>query len=160
MRPGRTAQIVGTLVLTALTAWAFVMIIWIPLYGHRQTRDFAERQKEGAVEAEIVREDGAGRRSWSVQDREALLKLRDGLRRADFTGTREPKVDQKFTLRIRRADSRVDEYEVLLDERGSDHDLLYVVRRAGGASTVGSAFKTPELRSALRQVLREPASSR
>ena len=59
---------------------------------------------------------------------------------------------------IRRPDSRIDEYEVLLDERGRDHDLLYVVRKADGVSIVGSAYKTPELRSALRQILKEPTT--
>jgi len=157
MRPGNTARVVGTLVLAAFTAWAFVMTIWVPLYGHRQTQEFAASQDATAVEADIVREDGRGIRTWSVQDREALGKLREGFRNADFSGAREPRADQKFKVRIRRSDSRVDEYEVLLDERGSEHDMLYVVRRSGGAPIYGSAFKTPELRSALQQVLREPS---
>ena len=129
-------------------------------YGHRQTREFAATQDEPAVEADIVREDAGGVRSWSVQDRQALMKLQDGLRRADFTGTNAPRADQKFKLRIRRSDSRIDEYEVLLDERGSEHDMLYVVRRSGGGTPMyGSAFKTPELRSALLQLLKEPSSA-
>jgi hypothetical protein len=156
MRPGKTARIVGTLLVAAGTAWAFVMIIWIPLYDHRESREFAVTQESPAVEADIVREDASGVKTWSVQDRQALLKLRDGLRKADFAGAKEPRADQKFKLRIRRSDARVDEYEVLLDERGSDHDMLYVVRRTGGSAVYGSAFKTPELRSALQQVLREP----
>src|SRR6185436_18446327 len=159
MRPGKTARIVGTFLVAAGTAWAFVMIIWIPLYGYRQTRDFAATQDSPPLEADIVREDGKGVRSWSVQDRQALQKLRDGLRNADFAGAKEPRADQKFKLRIRRSDSRIDEYEVLLDERGSDHDMLYVVRRTGGSAIYGSAFKTPELRSALQQVLKEPSSA-
>ena len=156
MRPGTTAGIVGTLLVAAGTAWAFVMIIWIPLYGHRASQEFADTQASPAVEADIVREDARGVKTWSVQDQQALLKLRDGLRKADFTAPKEPRADQKFKLRIRRSDARVDEYEVLLDERGSDHDLLYVVRRTGGSAIYGSAFKTPELRSALQQVLKEP----
>lgn len=155
MRPGKTARIVGTLLLVALTAWAFVMIIWVPLYGHRQTQEFAASQDAPAVDAEIVREDDRGIRSWSVGDREALTKLRDGMRKADFSGAKEPRADQKLKIRIRRSDARVDEYEVLLDERGNEHDMLYVVRRSGGAPIYGSAFKTPELRSALQQVLQE-----
>lgn len=158
MRPGKAARILGAFVVAALTAWAFVMIIWIPLYGHRQTREFAESQESVPVEATIVREDPAGTKAWSVQDQQALLKLRDGLRHADFTGATPPRADQKFKLRIRRSDTRVDEYEVMLDERGSEHDMLYVVRRTGGSSIYGSAFKTPELRSALQQVLKEPSS--
>ena len=157
MRPGKTARIVGTLLVAAGTAWAFVMIIWIPLYGHRRSQEFAGTPDAPALEADIVREDARGVKSWSVQDQQALSKLRDGLRKADFTGAKEPRADQKFKLRIRRADSRVDEYEVLVDERGGDHDLLYVVRRTGGSPIYGSAFKTPELRSALQQVLREPS---
>ena len=158
MRSGRAARIVGPIVVAGLTVWAFIMIIWIPLYGHRQTQEFSATQEDPGLQAEIVREDGAGSRSWSIQDRQALLQLREGLRRADYTGTREPQADQKFKLRIRRSDSRVDEYEVLLDERGSDHDMLYVVRRTGGTSIYGSAYKTPELRSALQQILKDPST--
>lgn len=156
MRPGKTARLVGAFIVAAGTAWAFVMIIWIPLYGHRETREFAATQESPAVQADIVREDARGVRSWSVQDQQALVKLRDGLRKADFAGAKEPRADQKFKLRIRRSDARIDEYDVVLDERGSDHDLLYVVRRTGGSAIYGSAFKTPELRSALQQVLKEP----
>src|SRR5258706_12037121 len=136
--------------------WAFVMIIWIPLYGHGRTKEFLVEQEQPALQAEIVREDGAGGRTWSVADQQALQKLRNGLRQAEYTGSKEPKTDQKYRLRIRRPDARVDEYELLLDERGSDHDLLYVVRRNGGAAVYGSAFKTPELRPALEQVRRNP----
>jgi hypothetical protein len=162
MKPGTALRILGSLVVLALMGWAFVMIIWIPLYGHRQTAAFAATQEEPAVQADIVREDSGGTRSWSVQDRQALSKLRDGLRRADFSnagGVPEPGMDQKFRLRIRRPDSHIDEYEVLLDERGSEHDLLYIVRRSGGAAIYGSAFKTPELRSALQQILKEPQAA-
>jgi hypothetical protein len=159
MRSHRALRFVGALGLLALTGWMFVMVIWIPLYGHRQTQEFEGQQDQPPLHAEIVREDGSGSRSWSVQDRQALMKLREGLRHADFAPAKEPRVDQKFKLRIRRSDTRVDEYDVLLDERGSEHDMLYVVRRAGGASIYGSAFKTPELRSALQQVLKEPSSA-
>jgi hypothetical protein len=165
MKPGTALRISGSLVVLALMGWAFVRIIWIPLYGHRETAAFAARQEEPAVQADIVREDSGGTRSWSVQDRQALSKLRDGLRRADWSGgspaggAAEPRMDQKFRLRIRRPDAHVDEYEVLLDERGSEHDLLYVVRRSGGAAVYGSAFKTPELRSALQQILKEPPAA-
>jgi hypothetical protein len=162
MKPRTSLRILASLVVLALMGWAFVRIIWIPLYGHRETAAFVARQEEPALQAEIVREDSGGTRSWSVQDRQALSKLRDGLRRADYSAAGaapEPRMDQKFRLRLRRPDSRVDEYEVLLDERGSEHDLLYVVRRSGGASIYGSAFKTPELRSALQQILKEPQAA-
>jgi hypothetical protein len=159
MKPGSPLRIYGSLAVLALMGWAFVMIIWVPLYGHRQTAEFAARQEEPALQADIVREDSGGTRSWSVQDQQALSKLREGLRRADFSGSQEPRTDQKFRLRLRRPDSRVDEYEVLIDERGREHDLLYVVRRSGGTAIYGSAFKTPELRSALEQVLKEPPAA-
>lgn len=161
MDSGRTVRIVGSLLLLGLMGWMFVMVIWIPLYGHRRNHEYAVEQDQPALQAEIVREDGNGSRAWSIQDQQALRRLRDGLRQADYAGAKEPKVDQKFRLRIRRSDSRVDEYEVQLDERGSEHDLLYVVRRAGGAAMYGSAYKTPELRSALQQILKEsPAAPR
>ena len=138
-----------------------VMIIWIPLYGHGRTKEYLVEQEQPALQADIVKEDAAGGRSWSVADQQALRKLRDGLRQAEYSGAaaKEPKPDQKYRLRIRRPDARIDEYELLLDERGSEKDLLYVVRRNGGSAVYGSAFKTPELRSALEQVLKNPPSS-
>jgi hypothetical protein len=111
------------------------------------------------VQAEIEREDERDLRTWSVQDQEALSKLRDGFRTAEFTAREAAARDQKFRLRIRRSDARVDEYEVLLDESGSRQDMLYVVQRHGGSPIYGSAFKTPELRAALQQILKEPAAA-
>ena len=158
MKSDRTVRIAGSLAVLGLLGWAFTMVIWIPLYGHGKTQEFAAEQEQPAVQAEIVREDRSGIRSWSLQDQQSLRKLQDGLRQADYTGAKAPNADQKFRVRIRRADSRIDEYEVLVDERGRDHDLIYVVRRADGASMVGGAAKTPELRSALRQILKEPST--
>jgi hypothetical protein len=158
MKSDRTVRIAGILVVLGLLGWAFVMVIWIPLYGHGKTQAFATEQEQPAVQAEIIREDRSGIRSWSIQDQQALRRLQDGLRQADYTGAKAPKADQKFRVRIRRPDSRIDEYEVLLDERGRDHDLLYVVRRADGVSVYGSAYKTPGLRAALQQILKEPST--
>jgi len=158
MKSNRGVRIAGSLVVLGLLGWAFVMVIWIPLYGHRKTLEYAAEQEQPAVQAEIVREDRSGTRTWSLQDQEALRKLQEGLRQADYTGAKTPKAEERFRVRIRRPDSRIDEYEVLLDERGRDHDLLYVVRKADGVSIVGSAYKTPELRSALRQILKEPTT--
>jgi len=158
MKSDRSVRIIGSLAILGLLGWAFVMVIWIPLYGHRKTLEYAAEQEQPAVQAEIVREDRSGTRSWSLKDQEALRKLQDGMRQADYTGAQAPQAEQKFRVRIRRSDARIDEYEVLLDERGREHDLLYVVRRTDGASIVGSAYKTPELRSALRQILKEPTS--
>ena len=155
---GSAVRIAGSVVVLGLLGWAFVMIIWIPLYGHRKTREYAVEQEQPALQAEIVREDRSGIRSWSLQDQQALRKFQEGLRQADYAGAKEPKADQRFRVRIRRNDSRIDEYEVLLDERGRDHDLLYVVRRSGGTSIYGSAYKTPELRSALQQILKDPST--
>jgi hypothetical protein len=141
----------------ALMTWAFIKVIWIPLYDDRETATFSGRTDDPGVQAEIEREDKSGTRAWSVQDREALSKLRDGFRTAEFTREKPPRADQKFRVRIRRSDARVDEYEVLLDESGSRQDMLYVVQRQGGMPIYGSAFKTPELRAALQQILKEPA---
>jgi hypothetical protein len=156
VRPRRNLQVAAILVLLAVASALFVVVLWIPLYGERQNHRFADEQEEPALQAEIVREDATGVRSWSLKDQQALRKLRDGLRNADYAGAKEPKADQSFRLRIRRSDSRVDEYEVQLDERGSEHDMLYVVRRSGGSPIYGSAYKTPELRAALQQLMKEP----
>lgn len=159
MRPGKAARAAALLVVFAFTAGMFVVVIWKPLYGRPEVKAYAEAQDQAPLQAEIVREDGGVTKAWSVADREALAKLRQGLKNADPAPAPAPRADQKYRLRIKRPDSRVDEYEVLFDERGRDHDLLYVVRREGGGSVYGSAFKTPELREAIRQVLADPKSA-
>ena len=157
MKPRQTLSALGCLGVFALMTWVFIIVIWIPLYDHRQTATFSGRTDDPGVQAEIEREDKSGTRTWSVQDQEALTKLRDRFRAAEFTREKPPRADQTYRVRIRRADSRVDEYEVLLDESSSRHDMLYVVQRQGGTPIYGSAFKTPELRAALQQILKEPA---
>jgi hypothetical protein len=159
VKPRQTLSVLGCLVVFALMTWVFIMVIWIPLYDYRQTATFSGRTDDPGVQAEIERADKSGTRTWSVQDQEALTKLRDGFRTAEFTREKPPRADQTYRVRIRRADSRVDEYEVLLDESSSRQDMLYVVQRQGGTPIYGSAFKTPELRAALQQILKEPAAA-
>jgi hypothetical protein len=160
MKSRRALPVFGLLlIIFALMAWMFVKVIWIPLYDSGETARFSGTTQDAGVQAEIEREDGSGLRSWSIQDQQALAKLRDGFRAAEFTRDKPLKADQKFRLRIRRSDARIDEYEVLLDERSSERDMLYVVQRNGGSTIYGSAFKTPELRAALQQLLKEPAAS-
>jgi len=146
------------LLVFGLTAWMFVAIIWIPLYRTRETAEFVSSQETPALQVDVEREDGKGTRSWSIADQQALLKLKAGLQTAQYAPQNDPPAsDQKYRLRIRRADSRIDEYEVVLGSEGSLQDRLYVLRRNGGASVYGTAFNTPELRSALQQVLVPPA---
>jgi hypothetical protein len=157
MKARKWAAAAGILAVLSLLGWSFVTVIWIPLYGGSDSHPSFARPEE-PLRAEMVKEDGTAR-SWSVADAQALAKLRDELRRADYSEKSPPRLDQKYRLRIRRPDSRVDDYEVLLDERGNEPDLLYVIRRSGGASIYGSALKTPELRAALQQVLKEPQTA-
>jgi len=159
MTPRRTAGVLALAAALALTGWLFVKIIWIPLYAERETSRFVQGQERPVLQVEVVREDGKGSQSWSIADQQAIAKLRAGLQRADFTRTEPPRTDERYRLKIRRSDSTVDEYEVLLDSASADRDLLYVIRRSGGSSIYGSAFNTPELRSALRQVLKAPAAA-
>ncbi|HVE39895.1 MAG TPA: hypothetical protein VNM14_08420 [Planctomycetota bacterium] len=159
MKRRKALPILGCLVVFALMTWIFIKVIWIPLYDYEQTATFSGRSVDPGVQAEIEREDKSGIRTWSIQDQQALSKLRDGFQTAEFTREKPPRADQKFRVRIRRADSRVDEYEVLLDESGSRQDMLYVVQRQGGTPIYGSAFKTPALRAALQQILKEPAAA-
>ena len=157
MKSRKTA---GVLVLTAalaLTGWVFFKTIWTPLYADRRTSRFVEEQGRPILQVDVDREDGKQRQSWSIADQQAISKLRAGLQRADYSTRAEPpKTDERYRLKIRRSDSTVDEYEVLLDSASRDRDLLYVIRRSGGNSIYGSAFNTPELRSALQQVLKAP----
>jgi hypothetical protein len=159
MKPRQALPVLGCLLVFALMTWMFIRVIWIPLYDHGQTAAFSGRTSDPGVAAEIERQDKSGIRSWSVQDQEALRKLRQGFQTAEFTREKPPRADQKFRVRIRRSDARVDEYEVLLDDTSSEHDMLYVVERQGGTPIYGSAFKTPELRAALKQILKEPAGA-
>jgi hypothetical protein len=158
MKRRKALPALGCLLVFALMTGMFIKVIWIPLYDYRQTATFSGRTDDPGVQAEIEREDKTGIRAWSIQDQQALSKLREGFQAAEFTREKPPRADQKFRVRIRRADSRVDEYEVLLDESSSRHDMLYVVQRQGGTPIYGSAFKTPELRAALQQILKEPSS--
>jgi len=153
----RLLPVLACLVVFGLMTWLFVTVIWIPLYDYKQTVTFSGRTDDPGIQAEIEREDKSGVRTWSIQDQQALSKLRQGFQAAELTREKPPRADQKFRVRIRRSDARVDEYEVLLDESSSQQDMLYVVQRQGGTPIYGSAFKTPELRSALQQILKEPA---
>ena len=137
----------------------FVQVIWIPLYRYRETARFVGSQESPALGVEVEREDGQGTRSsWSIADQRAISRLRTGLETAEYASQNEaPASDQKYRLRIKRADSRIDEYEVVLGSEGQMHDRLYVIRRSGGTAVYGTAFNTPELRSALQQVLVPPA---
>jgi hypothetical protein len=157
MKSRKTA---GVLVLTAalaLTGWVFYKTIWIPVYDSRETSLFVQGQEQPVLQVDIVREDGKQNQAWSISDQQAIAKLRAGLQRAEYNRTEPPKTDERYKLKIRRSDSTVDEYEVLLDSASRDRDLLYVIRRSGGSSIYGSAFNTPELRSALQQVLKAPS---
>jgi hypothetical protein len=159
MKLPKALPLLGGLLVLGLLTWMFIRVIWIPLYDDGETAAFCGRTSQPGLQAEIEREDQRGIRTWSVRDQEALSKLRDGFRSAEFSRQKPPRADQKFRVRIRRSDSRVDEYEVLLDESGSRHDMLYVVERQGGTPIYGSAFKTPQLRAALEQILKEPSAA-
>ncbi|HZE97642.1 MAG TPA: hypothetical protein VE981_11495 [Planctomycetota bacterium] len=132
----------------------FIRVIWIPLYRDKETARFVETQQEPAVQVDVVHDDGKATRSWTIADQQAISRLRSGLQTAQ-TAQGEPPAssDEKYRLRIRRSDSRVDEYEVVLGAEGRLQDRLYVIRRNGGSSVYGTVFNTPELRSALQQVL-------
>jgi len=137
----------------------FVQVIWIPLYRRQETARFVGNQETPALQVDVERDDGMGTRTWSIADQQALSRLKSGLQSAEYAPQPEaPASDQKYRLRIRRNDSRIDEYEVVLGSEGRMHDRLYVIRRSGGTSVYGTAFNTPELRSALQQVLAPAAA--
>ena len=135
----------------------FYYVIWIPLYRSGETARFVGSQDSPALEVGIEREDSKGKRSWTIADPQAIAKLRAGLQVAEFSPqTDPPPSDQKYRLRIKRADSGIDEYEVVLATEGRMHDRLFVIRRSGGTAVYGTAYNTPELRSALQQILASP----
>jgi len=135
----------------------FYQVIWIPLYRSRETARFVESQEDPTLQVDVEREDSKGKKNWTIADQEAIARLRAGLRTAEAAPQADvPASDQKYRLRIKRADSRVDEYEVVLGPEGKTQDRLFVVRRSGGTAVYGSAYNTPELRSALQQVLGTP----
>jgi hypothetical protein len=140
------------------TAVTFYFVIWIPLYRYRETARFVQSQESPTLQVDIEREDSKGKRNWTIADQQAISRLRAGLQIAEPAPRAEPPPsDQKYRLRIKRADSRVDEYEVVLGTEGRMSDRLFVIRRSGGTSVYGTAYNTPELRSALQQVLTPPS---
>ncbi len=135
----------------------FYHVIWIPLYRSRETARFVESQEDATLQVDVEHEGPKGKKNWTIADQEAIARLRAGLRTAEAAPQADvPASDQKYRLRIKRADSRVDEYEVVLGPDGRTQDRLFVVRRSGGSSVYGTAYNTPELRSALQQVLASP----
>lgn len=151
----RRALTAGALLLVfGIMGWMFVRIIWIPLYRQQETDRFVGRQETPAVKVDIEGQDGKGKRSWSTADPNALRTLKSGLQAAEAAPPGEPPAsDQKYRLRILCADSRVDEYEVVLGAEGRMHDRLYVIRKSGETPVVGTAVQTPELRSAIQRIL-------
>jgi hypothetical protein len=145
------ASAVGLLLLVfaGMTAM-FIQVIWIPLYRNRED--------DAALQVDVEQKEGTGTRSWSIADPKAASRLNAGLRSATFGAPPEQAVaDQGYRLRIRRPDNRMDEYEVVLGSEGALHDRFYVIRRSGGTPIYGTVYNTPELRSALQQVLAPPA---
>ena len=159
MKPRILLRTVVVLVVLAAMGVGFYEVIWVPLYRDQQAVNFVSQWNEPASQVDIEREDGSGTKSWSLKDQAALSKLREGMQSFRPGQEKPPQVDQKFRLRVRRSDARVDEYEVLLDSKSSDRDMLYVVRRTGGATVYGSAYNTPELRSALKDLIKEPSAA-
>jgi hypothetical protein len=141
----------------AAIAVMFVVVIWIPLYRDSAPAGPAGAQEPQAVEVDLVDKDGGSTRSWTVADQKAISKLRAGLQSAQPAAPpAEPAAapsEEKYRLRIKGANARVDEYEVVLGTEGRAQDRVYVIRRNGGTSVYGTAVNTPELKSALQQVL-------
>jgi hypothetical protein len=140
-------------------AWVFLQVIWNPLYRGGDASGPSDRSDASALQLEVERQDGGGTKSWSIADQQAISRLRAGLQSAEGAAQSPPPPpsEQKYHLRIRRPDSRVDEYDVILGPEGPAHDQVYVIRRSGGGPVYGTAYNTPELRSALQQVLVPPA---
>jgi hypothetical protein len=158
MRTRRSLALGVLLLAFGAMAWMFVQVIWIPLYRRQETARFVGSQETPALQVDVEREDRQGTRAWSVADQQAIARLKAGLQNAEYAPQNDPPAsDQKYRLRIKRSDSRIDEYEVVLGSEGQMHDRLYVLRRSGGTVVYGTAFNTPELRSALQQVLVPPA---
>lgn len=155
---------VGLLLLVfGLVGAMFVQVIWIPLYWQSETERFVASQETPAVQVDVERDEPQGKKTWSIADPKAMSTLKAGLQSAEAApatppASASPSPDQKYRLKIRRTDSRVDEYEVVLGSEGRSQDRLIVVRRSGGAPVYGTAFNTPELRSALQQVLVPPSA--
>lgn len=158
MKSRKAAAVLLFLAVFALTGWVFVQTIWVPLYRPGPSAAApAAGQDSSFIQIDALREDGQVSRSWSVADQQAIAKLRAGLLKPGAATPETTRADERYRLRIRRADATFDEFEVLLDSAGKDRDLLYVVRRNGANVVTGSAVDAPELRSTLRQILKPPA---
>jgi hypothetical protein len=153
MKLRRSFRTLLALAVLSVVGIMFVTVIWIPLYQQRDLSRSAGSLDSPAVQVDVVREDGKETRSWTIADQQAIAKLRAGLQSTQAAPVEAPPSEEKYRLRIKRPDSRVDEYEVVLGPEGRMQDRVYVIRRTGGTSVYGTAVNTPELRSALQQVL-------
>jgi hypothetical protein len=153
MKLRRSFRTLLALAVLSVVGIMFVTVIWIPLYQQRDLSRSAGSLDSPAVQVDVVREDGKETRSWTIADQQAIAKLRAGLQSTQAATAEAPPSEEKYRLRIKRLDSRVDEYEVVLGPEGRMQDRVYVIRRTGGTSVYGTAVNTPELRSALQQVL-------
>ncbi len=162
MKSSRPLRPLLACIVVAFVLMMFVQVIWIPLYRNDAPTPPSSTPEEPLVQVDVVQEDGRATRSWTVADQKAISKLRAGLQTAQPAAAEPPAptpTEEKYRLRIKGANSRVDEYEVVLGTEGRAQDRVYVVRRNGASSVYGTAFNTPELRSALQQVL-TPAATR
>jgi hypothetical protein len=114
------------------------------LYGKLRTKHFIAAQAKGAKHIEIETKGVNGVTTIrNLRDLEAIL---ESLRSANYFLPNHPRVEKEFLMRVHREDSTVDEYEIVFDVRGADHDYLNVVSRSGATTFYGSAFRTPGLR--------------
>src|SRR5437763_877266 len=140
MKSRKAAAVSLFIAVFAFTGWLFVRTIWVPLYGPGQGAGAPASGQDGSfIQIDALREDGNVGRSWSVADQQAISKLRAGFQKPGAAPpAAAPQADERYRLRIRRADATLDEFDVLLDSRGKDRELYYVVRRNGASVVTGS----------------------
>jgi hypothetical protein len=123
------------------------------VYGRHRTTQFRASQADAASRLEIELDGEGAPRVIPITDPHLLRVILDPLKQAEYTLPNHPHKEQTYYVRVHRRESRVDEYEILLDSRGAGYDLLHVVHREGRTTHHGSAFKTPGLRKPLLEVL-------
>lgn len=152
-------RLAGAIAILAFLGWAFIVVIWRPLYGDPQARASFPLSDDSSVLAEIESREGQRLQSWAVRDHEALARIEKGLRQAGPSTAPPVGPDRKLTLRLRRPDARLEEYEVILTGRAQD--AVYVIPRTGQPSGSEYALRIPGLRPVLEQILKgSPSRSR
>lgn len=146
-KPLSARQIVLVLSLLALVMGSIGGAIFF--YGKHRTVQFKAAQADAARHVEIGRDDDGRQYVVSITDPRVLREILEPLKKAEYFWPNHPRKEHTYWMKVHRTNSRAEEYQIFLDERGVDYDYVRVIHRSGNTTFYGSAFKAPGLRGPL-----------